>query len=401
MELLISLFIYFAMAAALYMCACNSIACFRGHNRELADKCLIFGAVLFVIISGIRYKVGMDCESYAEAYSDVLHGRQIQSEAFKETIEPGFQFITNLFALFSLPRFVYMGFWAFLEFFFFFKALRRRIYLVPFAALILILGPFYISWMNGIRQSLAACMFIFALSELVDSNAWAKYLVLILIASLFHTSALILLPLVFLRFYSYEPNKYICLALLAVSFIIGHMSDVSDFLQHSDAILGLLGYDKYAENIDYYLGVETAITSYGPRRIVLLLSHALVIIFSDELFHKYKKDRLLRVSYLLFLVYSFFSEILFSSPLLFMRPFLYCLPFVIICQAYTLKFLNGNYKYFHVSRRYYIKMPESAVKVILICALSIFCSYLIIENIASVNDPSSAVLYKTYFGKNL
>lgn len=399
-DLLFSLFVYTFLA--LFVFAKGKNACIyycHLHDRQNADRMLISAALFFVFISGIRYEVGMDCESYAEAYEYLVNGMDISFDTFHENLEIGFIVISKLFAALHLPRFAYMGFWAFCEFFFFFKALRKRIYLVPYAGLILILGPFYISWMNGIRQTVAACIFTFALADLIDSNSWIKYVILVLAASFIHTSALLLIPLCLLKFYNFQPNKYVCLALLFFSYIIGHLFNFAEFFRFSDIFLDSLGYESYSENLDYYIDAESTITNYGPRRIVLFLSHVLVILFSDNLFHKHQNDRFLRVSYLLFLVYSLISELAVAGNLLFMRPFLYCLPFVIICQAYTLAYLFGNFKYFYITHRRVLKLTKPISIVVLIFTLICFCSYIYLDNIASVDVSDAAVIYKTYFGK--
>lgn len=56
---------------------------------------------------------------------------------------------------------------------------------------------------SAIRQTIAVCIFIYSIKFLIEKNFW-KYIILVLLASSFHLSALILLPLYFIV----TPNKW-------------------------------------------------------------------------------------------------------------------------------------------------------------------------------------------------
>src|SRR5690554_4193783 len=87
---------------------------------------------------------------------------------------------------------IYFGFLAFLQLFFIYRAFKDQRYLYPFLGIVILFGPEFLSWMNGIRQMLAATMFVFAIQFIQKRQLW-KYVGTIVLASLFHTSAIVLL----------------------------------------------------------------------------------------------------------------------------------------------------------------------------------------------------------------
>ena len=154
---------------------------------------LILAMLLFAVVFGMRYGVGVDHLGYLDDYKDILN-----SQHSGKIMEPAFAFITNLFAAASLHYSFYFSFLAFLQIFFLFYTFKRNEERVlPFLVLTLILGGVYLSYMNGIRQQLAFCIFVFSL-EFIFKRKPIKHYLLILLAFMFHSSALLLLPIYFL-----------------------------------------------------------------------------------------------------------------------------------------------------------------------------------------------------------
>lgn len=91
-----------------------------------------------------------------------------------------------------------------------------------------ITGGLFLVSMNGIRQVLAAAIIFFATKYLL-SGKWFKYFILVLIASTFHQSALILFPIYFLvRNKAWSKTTY--LLLLSSIFIVVGFDQFSTIL---------------------------------------------------------------------------------------------------------------------------------------------------------------------------
>ncbi|WP_404445297.1 EpsG family protein [Sutcliffiella horikoshii] len=81
-------------------------------------------------------------------------------------------------------------------------------------------GLFLVS-MNGIRQFLAAAI-IFAATKYVMDGSWKKFIVVVLVASTFHQSALILIPIYFLVRRKAWTRSTFALLVLAMIVVIGY-----------------------------------------------------------------------------------------------------------------------------------------------------------------------------------
>ncbi|GEM_PF-7074358 len=394
--LITSIIIYISFAVLLVILAENGrLSESVGHHKN-ARYSQIATIAVFSIMCGLRFRVGVDCEEYASTYQLLLEGGSMEDSAYFTRSEWGFRALTYLFGFFHLPRLVYMGFLAFIEISLIFLAVRERKYLLPCLYLILILGPFFYELMNGIRQMIAACAMLYAMQCLIDYKDWKKYLIILGLAALVHKSVLVMLPFILLVFYNKLPNKYLCLLLLFLSVMIGQMSLVRNYLIYGQTLLSVIGYSSYSDSMEYLVETESAISHFGPRRIVMLLSNALVIVFSDIIVKRYPKDRFFKVSYLFTLIYSIFSELLISVDLLFMRPLMYCLPFMLICQAYVLNYLTRPFARYSFGI-FKIKFSVSCHTIIFVMVLLIFCSYTILANFATYGIPDETEMFKFYF----
>ncbi len=81
-------------------------------------------------------------------------------------------------------------------------------------------GLFLVS-MNGIRQFLAAAI-IFAATKYVMDGSWKKFIVVVLVASSFHQSALILIPIYFLVRRKAWTKSTFALLVLAMIVVVGY-----------------------------------------------------------------------------------------------------------------------------------------------------------------------------------
>ncbi|MEM5682910.1 EpsG family protein [Bacillus toyonensis] len=69
--------------------------------------------------------------------------------------------------------------------------------LIELSLYVYITSGMYLTSMNGIRQYLAAAI-IFAATKYIFEGKWKKYTLIVLCASTFHASALVLMPIYFL-----------------------------------------------------------------------------------------------------------------------------------------------------------------------------------------------------------
>ncbi len=383
--LFISIVTYLLMGGVMYSLGLQSYnlsnRVLNSHaQRPYFNKYFFFSILFFALMCGLRYRCGADCESYASGYDNLLAGRPITS--YKDREELFFEWIARFLAWLGVGRVIYLGVWAFLEIFFFYNALKTRNFLLPYIGLLLIMGPHFCSWNNGIRQTIASCIFVLATVGLIDGKKLWHYFAWIAVAFFFHKSSLLLVPLVLMKLYNRKPRMYIALAALFVSVYIGQTGLLDAAFGRAESVLMLLDYEEYAENFELTLAADATVTSYGPRRIVLLASFILIVLFSEKMDSFFKQDKFYRLSFLFFMVYACTNELLIGKTSLLTRPFLYFMPFFLISSGYLLCYLK--------------RMNKNAWYVI---SLVVLCAFSMLNSLAEFRVPDEVGLYKFIFLK--
>lgn len=343
----------------------------------------MWNAILFfTIIVSIRYSVGVDCESYVEGLKYISKGIFDENRVGSE-LEPLGILIAKVAIFWGNSRYVLLGIYGFLESFFIWYALKGRRWLLPYIGLTIILGPVWFALNNGLRQITVACLFTYAVQQLIDYKDWKKYFVLIFAGYFLHHSDLILLPFVFLMFYNILPNKWLLIGLQFVCVVLGSTTIMNHFFSQLDEYINFIGYSGYGDNLDYYVEQEGLVSHYGPRRIVMLVSYLLVMYKSKEMDVFYGHDKFYRVTILLATIYSCLTELFLGSFFLFSRPLTYFRIFVLISQSYLL--------YYFMAKKQFD---------LFVVALMATCSYVILDNIAYLGVHDETSIYKIYFFKD-
>lgn len=154
----------------------------KTKERSFLRLEILLPLFLFAIIFGLRYDVGVDHLHYLEDYI----GRNY------DQYEPAFYLITEICRINDLHYTIYFGTLAFVQVFCFFYAFKKELYLFPYLLFFLFVLGDVLSWMNIIRQSLAICIWLISLRYIIDKKL-LKYVLLCLVATLFHKSALVLI----------------------------------------------------------------------------------------------------------------------------------------------------------------------------------------------------------------
>ena len=191
--------------------------------------------------------------------------------------------------------------------------------------------------MNGIRQTLAACIFVFSVQFIRNRNFF-KYLITILLASLIHKTAILLLIFYFIPQKDYFRSRVLTFILLVASIIIGTTPFWVNTIDSFTTIFNFLGYDVYLQQLDILVQSGRNLT-FGPRRIIIFIITSLTIWHSDSLKNHFKNT-----NFLIFYNFSIFGEIYFnmfaSANHIFRRPVIYFTIFSIITTAYLLHYLK-------------------------------------------------------------
>jgi hypothetical protein len=301
---------------------------------------VVLPLLIFAFISGIRWQVGVDHLSYLDNYLTYKNAGYFQQDK-----EVGFEFITKLFAKANIHFTIYFAFLAFLQLFFVFYAVKNERYLLPFLGIVILLGPHYLSWMNGIRQMLAATMFVFSI-HFITQRKLLPYVITILLASTIHRSAILLIIFYFIPQLDYFKNRYINIGLVIATLIIGLSPTFINAISFFENILAFIGYDRYAERFDIMLTYEREM-NLGPRRLSILFLNILNIWYAPRLKNVFKNTNYLiyfNLSFIGILLYNLFA----NTSHIFLRPVSYFTIFLALTTSYLLYYLKLQKKY-HVT----------------------------------------------------
>ena len=386
--MIFSIFTYISFSLLLCFLSFQDVRMTNKHTVVYNNKFTVFSwlyILLFTIVSAFRFKLGADCEEYVRFFTKA-HFAQ-----FEEKGEYLFSYINIFLYNIGIGRVGFLGFWAFVEILFFYAALRTRKFLLPFVSLVLILGPHYYGWMNGIRQMVVICIFVYAMQQKIDNKRYFLYAFLILTGSFIHHSALILVVFLFIPNLDYFNNKYInryvVIAAVLFSAVLGQQGWVKDPLNMAAFAASNIssGYERYTDHMQVFTEELAVDMGYGPRRLVILFVSLLIIWYYPKM-KEYFNDKFLVFSFTVFVIFAIFPENILSSVHSSMsRPFMYFKPFKIICNAYLLYYLHKK-----IRKR---PIPFFVTLVLSLC-------YMIIDNIAEANNPDESTLFKFIFTQN-
>lgn len=287
---------------------------------------IICAVLVYSAIFGLRSGVGMDFWSYKQWYDNALLG--IRSY---DHIEVGFRILMDTCASMHLPFSFFLGLIAFVQLLLVFLSVKQFKDTYPFLALVFMLGGIWLSYANGLRQQLAFCIFAYSV-QFIACKDWIRYYICIFVAILFHTSAVLLVPVYPLYMLRNEwfKRKWLQLGLLAAVLVCSNSNMIDMIAAHVDSFAGYLGYDMYFG--EGYSLTQTVRIGLGYW-INLSVSISLIL-FSKDVKYFYG-NRLVNIIYDLF-YFGVIWRYLFISSQVFSRINYYFAGFEYIYAALTL-----------------------------------------------------------------
>ena len=260
--------------------------------------------------------------------------------------EPGFLFLMTIFGRIGVHYSCFFFFLAFIQLFLIFYALRVHYKMFGWMILTFMLSTMFLNFMNGIRQELAFCFETVALLYLSRKKFILCYLNIGL-AILFHTSAVLLLPLpLFYIKKDYYFNNipvqtflFFTLATIAILFKPAEFIFISimDYLE-------ILGYEGYKYMM---LGGDTSFLEAkreaGLGFLLFICLNLMNVLYSNKI-KEYYNSSLLNILYDFYfvgLLYNYLS----SGSLILGRVNYYFFNYNFIITAFLLHYLCKNRSY--------------------------------------------------------
>ena len=310
----------------------------RAGGRALSFLCPEFIAciLVFAAVAGMRYGVGVDHLSYLQSYKEI----EMNGHSLRTTVEPLFHNIGKFFVRLGLHYVFYFAFWAALQIGLLIHASRKNKEILPYVMLYLMLGPYFLSFMNGIRQTLAECIIVVA-SHYIVQRKLSLYLFVVFIATLIHKSAILAAPLYFLPFGAqFWENRRLTISVLVICVLVGGMPFISGSLPQVIPLLDLIGYGDYADKFDYLVSKDSISSmAWGPARLSMFLIGLFSIYFYPKIKKYFSKDSFVPLVFVMTFIGECLFGLLANTSYLFLRPVEYLTVFKLIAFGYLMSYL--------------------------------------------------------------
>lgn len=306
----------------------------RDSEPKKSKYLILVPIAIYAIVFGMRYGVGADYFRYLESY---MSGLFVDNRRWA----PIFKYIATGCKAADLHFSVWFAICAFIPLVCVFLSVDKYKYIYPYLAFTFMLGGIWLSYSNGLRQIMAFGFFALTIPFLKEKK-WLYYLIGVYLASLCHTSALILLPLPLFyiwRHQTYFNNVKLELSLLIMALLIGNINYIQSFMTTFDKLIVAMDYDYYTESGS----VVKKDVNIGVGYYINLLIDIIIICFNRN-----AKKKLSNTTYPIIFDLAFVGILLkyaFTGVQLLNRINYYFDGFNYIAAAYTLYYLHSNKKY--------------------------------------------------------
>ncbi len=259
----------------------------KKYELTRRKKFIILSFLSVFLVMAFRYGIGYDyLNIYTPMFNNIINSRINFSN------DIGNFLLCKTIGIFTSDPFYYFFITSFIICFFMFKAILNNSSRPSLSILLFVISGLYFDSFNLVRQYMAISILLYSLKFLIR-NEFKKYALYIIIASTFHNSAIIMLPLYFFLKMRLTPlKKFVFISILFVSF---------PFLDR--IIFYLISLTKYS----YYF--DTSYNTINPAYSEIITSSILFVIAS--LFcKKAKSDKEFNIFYnysILFFVISLLS----------------------------------------------------------------------------------------------
>ena len=284
---------------------------------------IIFTVTIFIcaLVLGLRYNVGVDYASYKIIYENLSIDR----------LEIGYQFLCIVFNSLGFPFPVLTTFIAFLQLYLFYIGLKDYKSLLPWIFFFYFTTLYIFVSLNGMRQTLAFSIFVYSLHFIRDKKL-LKYAITILIATSFHKSAIIFIPLYFILNYEIFRSKNLQYILLITTILFSYIFSDSIW-QIASFVSPYIGYGTEDYDLEKFKDIDWSGSGAGLGVYMWAIINLIVISCYNNI-KKIFPDKFFIIIYNLYFIGTLIGNIVSGTYL--SRANLYFLNIRIIVYAYLL-----------------------------------------------------------------
>lgn len=361
----------------------NSYTLYNGSitvKRSFWKIEVILPIILFAIIMGMRYDVGVDYFSYLNNYLD---GDYSGKGEFL------FYLFSDIGWYFNLHYVVYFTAIAFVQILFFLLAFKDERYLFPLLIFFLFTNGNFLFLMNVLRQALAMCIWLYALRFIETKKPYIYFLICVAIFFVHRSSVILFIFYPLLKNgVDYFKNVKLQLVLFFSAFVFklvfsSLIMQLEPLIQFYTSLLGDGLYDSY--NITTLMDGITGSEGSGIATYFKILLNFIIILYSSSL-KKYYNNKRFIIIYFFFFLGVITTYIFPDGAISLSRPFRYFYIFQPIMYAYFLYYLYKNRK-------------NETNFFLLVGLLIVFTSIFVLSQSSATENSHS--LYQFYFQKRL
>ncbi|MGH0429627.1 EpsG family protein [Bacillus hominis] len=202
---------------------------------------ILMATTSLVLVSGLRNNIG-DTYFYMHAFAVT----DFNWEYIQSSKDVGFSILQMILKVYTNDPQVLIFITALITNILIVAVLYKYSRMIELSLYVYIASGMYLVSMNGVRQYLTAAIIFTATKYILDGN-WKKYFLVVLFASTFHQSALVLIPIYFLvRRKAWSTITFILL-FIAVLIVIG-------FNQFAEVFFATIGDTQYGHYKDFQEG---------------------------------------------------------------------------------------------------------------------------------------------------
>ncbi|MES9697316.1 EpsG family protein [Bacillus sp. JJ927] len=202
---------------------------------------ILMGTTSLVLVSGFRNNIG-DTYFYMHAFKVT----DFNWENVQDSKNIGFSILQMILKMYTNDPQVLIFITALITNILIVAVLYKYSQMIELSLYVYIASGMYLVSMNGVRQYLTAAIIFAATKYILDGN-WKKYFLIVLFASTFHQSALVLIPIFFvIRRKAWSTITFILL-FFAVLIVIG-------FNQFAEVLFATIGDSQYGHYKDFQEG---------------------------------------------------------------------------------------------------------------------------------------------------
>lgn len=202
--------------------------------KNYREKYQVIPFIILFLFSAVRYQYGNDYNSYLRRFNLIKIGVD------SSNIENGYEFLNKIFPNFYL-LIVALSFFYIAVIYWLIKNNVKKEY-IWISIFIFCVNPYlFLINLSALRQCIAICLFVIATEHIIKKNL-VKYIAIILLAGLFHQSALLLLPVYFVINTKSFNRKHVAVIVVIVAVLLFRFN-ISELV---NKVIGWLGNSSYA-----------------------------------------------------------------------------------------------------------------------------------------------------------